>query len=214
MDRKTYVQLLIVLAGVMVFIGGIWLYSRYQSIKASVFEERKAEIASTIHGAAASLIKPEDFTSQDPARHENAFEPFFLSIQSPELLRIKIWDRNFTILWSNLKDLIGERFPDNLEVKEALEGKIEFELSKVKFEHFSERRYRELTETYVPIPDANGNVVAVIEVYHAFFPLQQEIHSQFQKSVMVAALIVVLGHFTAALVLRFFPNPINKKVFP
>ncbi|HUM16616.1 MAG TPA: ATP-binding protein [Candidatus Nitrosotalea sp.] len=86
----------------------------------------------------------------------------------PEVVRIKIWDPRATILWSDQEDLIGQRFPDNHELMEALQGELEVEIrSLTKAEHGSERgTFSTLAEIYVPIRSSGtGEVVGVIEVY-------------------------------------------------
>ena len=46
----------------------------------------------------------------------------------PEVVRVKIWDRNATVIWSDEAQLVGQRFPDNDELKEALEGQVAVEI--------------------------------------------------------------------------------------
>ncbi len=86
----------------------------------------------------------------------------------PEVIRIKVYDRQGAILWADEPRLIGQRFLDNHELQEALEGKIEVEFKKTrKAEHLYERdRYSTLAEIYIPIFQENGDVViGVVELY-------------------------------------------------
>src|SRR5262245_3057333 len=46
----------------------------------------------------------------------------------PEVVRVKIWDRNSSVIWSDEPQLVGQRFPDNDELKEALEGEVAVEI--------------------------------------------------------------------------------------
>ena len=88
----------------------------------------------------------------------------------PEVVRIKVWDQKATILWSNDAQLIGRRFPNNLEVKQALGGRAAVELKGL---HELEQKYgREefarLAEIYVPVrAKPSGEILGVIEVYKA-----------------------------------------------
>ena len=187
------------------------LYARYEAIKTSVIDKRKAEVAAFIQARASAMIKPEDFNSQDPLRRSKVFESFFEAIHSPELVRMKVWDRNYTVLWSNLTELIGQRFPDNHEVKESFEGKVEFEIDRPKEEHVFERAFLELAEIYVPFPDGDGKIVGVIEIYQPAFSLHQEIRGRFLKSAIPIVIIASLGCFAAALVPRFSNRWAQKK---
>jgi signal transduction histidine kinase len=87
----------------------------------------------------------------------------------PEVVRIKVWDTDATILWSDKPELIGRGFPDNHEFQEAARGKLGVEIkSLTKTEHGHERRaFTTLAEIYVPIhaAGAGGAVIGVVEVY-------------------------------------------------
>jgi signal transduction histidine kinase/ActR/RegA family two-component response regulator len=86
----------------------------------------------------------------------------------PEVVRVKVWGPDATILWSDEAHLIGLRFPDNDELEQALTGKLEVEIkSLTKAEHGFERRaFDTLAEVYVPIhARPGGPVIGVVEVY-------------------------------------------------
>jgi hypothetical protein len=76
-----------------------------------------------------------------------------------------MWNLNYTVIWSDFKEIIGQRFPDNEEVAEAYEGHVAGDLEEVKSEDFSERQYTSLVEVYEPIKDKKGTVVGVLEAY-------------------------------------------------
>ncbi len=86
----------------------------------------------------------------------------------PDVIRIKVYNRQGTILWADEPRLIGQRYPDNHELQEALEGKIEIEFKQTgKAEHLYERdRYSTLAEIYIPIFQRDGQaVIGVVELY-------------------------------------------------
>ncbi|HEX9185552.1 MAG TPA: ATP-binding protein [Vicinamibacteria bacterium] len=85
----------------------------------------------------------------------------------PEVVRAKVWDTQAGILWSDEPHLIGRRFPDNGELREALAGKLEVEIKSLgKAEHGYERQaFTTLAEIYVPILSVDGRVLGVVEVY-------------------------------------------------
>lgn len=87
----------------------------------------------------------------------------------PDFLRIKIYDANGAIVWSDEPRAIGRRFPDNHELAEALEGEIEVEMGLLKAEHVFEASQvpeQRLLEIYVPLLDARtGRTYGVFEVY-------------------------------------------------
>ena len=194
--------------GILLFaVVALWLYSRHSEIRAGVIERKKAETATYIRDRAAALVDTEVFAGGDSIRQRRVFQSFFDAIQSPELVRIKVWDRNLTVLWSNFGELIGQRFPENHEMQEALAGEVEFEIEKQKPEHFSERQFYELSETYVPISDAKGQIVGVVEVYQPTLPLHEEIRSQFHKAALPVGVFMFVGYGALVILLRLLMAP-------
>jgi signal transduction histidine kinase len=85
----------------------------------------------------------------------------------PEVVRVKVWDSQARILWSDESHLIGHQYPDNAELHDALQGKLEVEIkSLTKAENGYERQaFSTLAEIYVPIFSDDGRVLGVVEVY-------------------------------------------------
>lgn len=165
----------------------------------------KSQVVSFIRThATAAGITAEDFATTSADRHQEVFAAYFAEIQSPEILRIKVWDRNFTIIWSNLTETIGQQFADNHELEEALEGEVEIEIEAGKEEHVSERHYTEFAEIYVPILDANdpASVVGVVEVYQPSIMMRDVADAARTKDARAAgsAALVIFG--ISALALR------------
>lgn len=199
---KAHYKVSLGLAALVILGAGLWLWSQYRAITAAAIEKTKTSSAQYVQERARSLIKPEDFSDGDLVRQRKVFETFFEAVQSPNLVRLKVWDRNFTVTWSNLSELIGQRFPDNHEVEEALEGKIEFEIEKPKTEHLTERQYQELGELYVPITGGKGNIVGILEVYQPTHSLRQEVRAEFLRAAALAAVVAAALYILALLALR------------
>ena len=202
MKISSYQTALIIPALLLSVVTALWLNGRYQEIKTTTFEKNKTDTAAYIKSRASALLKPQDFADGNAAHQQQVFRSFFANIQTPALNRIKVWDRNFTVIWSNLNEVIGQRYPDNQEVKEALEGNVEYEIGKEKLEHFSERQFVELSETYVPIPDTNENIVGVIEVYQSTIALHEDINARFQKLTLQVSVLVLIIYSLLALLAR------------
>lgn len=200
--KKIYYYILLALliaAGTSIF-----LYSRYGIIKRVAIEAEKTKTVAYVLNRTTGFVHSEDFGVMDTKRQQQIFNNFWKSIQSPELIRIKIWDKNFTVIWSNLSELIGQRFPENHEVGEALDGEVEFEIEKQKREHISERQYEELSETYIPFANTDGEVVGVFEVYQPIVKLNQEIKNNFWKIAVPTVFAAIGGYLILVLTLRFF----------
>lgn len=92
------------------------------------------------------------------------------------VVRLKVYNSEGTIVWSDEPRLVGSNFADNKELQRALQGEVVVDLGLHKPEHqYEAERYREerLLETYVPLFAENGGrVYGVVETYripHALF---------------------------------------------
>lgn len=86
----------------------------------------------------------------------------------PEVVRVKIWNREGTVIWSDEPQLIGRSFPGNRELDVSLAGKVAVEIKELtKPEHeYEQERFGTLAEIYVPIlSKQSGEVLGVVEVY-------------------------------------------------
>jgi diguanylate cyclase (GGDEF)-like protein len=111
------------------------------------------------------------FTGAQVRREPAVYRQAFQSLQHlPEVVRIKVWDQRATILWSDDDQLIGQSFPDNPEVKQALAGRVTVELKSLREleQKYGHERYPRLAEIYVPVrAKRSGEILGAIEVYKA-----------------------------------------------
>ena len=206
MTTRTYQFLL---AGVVVLLGlyGHWfLTAQHEAISNAVFENEKQATAEYIRGQAKTLVSEGMFTTASGPVQRAAFAKFFKKIQSVDIVRIKVWDKNYTVIWSDLSETIGQQFKDNHEVEEALDGEIELELSAEtgKSEHVTERQFQNIVEIYVPITDVRGSIVGVIEVYKQAAGVEEKIDGPYQTLLMQTIFGSLIGFGLIAFVLRRF----------
>lgn len=99
---------------------------------------------------------------------------------NPNIERVKIWNGNKVVVWSDDRRLVGQRFTDNEELNEALAGTIASEISALKkSEQKFEQEFKKLLELYVPIRFAgHGEIAAVFEIYQNLDPLYEDISRQ------------------------------------
>ena len=94
-------------------------------------------------------------------------ETFWHLLRLPEVVRMKVWDRQATVLWSDDDQLTGQRFPENPEVKQALAGRMVLTL-KTQREAAGEREQTPITrlaEIFVPVRSkTSGEIVGAVEV--------------------------------------------------
>lgn len=158
--------LLTLLALVLLAGGGAWFYRAYQTARNRLIETKKTEVAALIRGRASTELSAQIFADATSDASQAAFRDFFARIQSPQVVRMKVWNEQQVVLWSNLPEIIGQKFSDNDEVKEAHEGKVVLAIEEQKAEHVSERQYASLAEIYVPLmPPSGGEAFGVVEIY-------------------------------------------------
>ena len=139
-------------------------------------------------------------------RWSERIAPLFTGL--PEVVRVKVWDRTATVIWSDEAQLVGQRFADNDELREALAGKISVEIKELdKAEQRYERGgFSTLAEVYVPIfAKGTTEVRGVVEVYKTPLRLFRTI----RQAQIVTWGISILG----GLVLYLVILPLTRQVY-
>src|SRR6266498_4875837 len=97
------------------------------------------------------------------------------TLLSADIVRIKIWNRDGLLVYSDDKDIIGKTFPIEEDQREAFSGEIATDISHLQAEeNIGERGlYDELFEIYVPLQPADSNaILGAYEVYYDLSKLQ------------------------------------------
>lgn len=103
----------------------------------------------------------------DPARYEQIDSLIRQYVLDKHVVRVKIWSREGLLIYSDEKEKIGQRFPDDDELHEALTGKIVSVISPEKEENIEEReQFGKVFEVYVPLlPEDSNQMAGVYEIY-------------------------------------------------
>jgi len=89
----------------------------------------------------------------------------FLSLGS--VFRVKVWNAQASIVWSDRRELLGRRFGDDDAFRAAMGGKVTYLLGQPgRAENIYERDRGPTLEIYAPITDG-AEVVGVLELYEA-----------------------------------------------
>lgn len=201
---NNYLKIIIIL-GIIVIVGvGSWLYFvSYQNIKTKFLEERKNDITVYLRDRANQLAIIDYFNVADSGLQGQIFKSFFEEIQSSEIFRIKVFSRDYKIVWSNLKEIIGQDASSNQDLKDVLaSGKIILKTKSVKPEQVTERRFQNFTETYVPIANGNGEYVGVVEIYQTYVALGKKINKEFISEAMKIIIGAIIVFIALALIIR------------
>ena len=171
---------------VVIAIVLVWGIQRHLEMAALQQEAENAadQVASILNPnlRLADLVGP-----LDPARFAQIDALIRQNVLSKHIVRIKIWNRDGQVIYSDKKDLVGRRFPVEGELKEALDGEIAMEISSLqKDENVAERgRYSRLIEIYVPLRLMDSpQISGVYEIYHDLSLLEPHL-AEMQRFVLV-----------------------------
>jgi diguanylate cyclase (GGDEF)-like protein/PAS domain S-box-containing protein len=104
--------------------------------------------------------------SPDAATAASVNRQLELLTGSGNILRIKVWSRDGTVLFSDLPALRGRTFEIEHDLAEALEGEIEAEIGDVEGdENVFERNFSKVLEIYLPIAAEGEEPVGAYEIY-------------------------------------------------
>lgn len=97
------------------------------------------------------------------------------SVLSERTARIKIWNREGMVIYSNDPSQVGQIYPNKEELEKALSGSMAGELSELEDqENEAESQYGRLFEVYVPIVFPGSDEVAgAFEIYQSYEPAAQ-----------------------------------------
>jgi signal transduction histidine kinase len=163
---------------ILLILGGVLGVVISKNIESYMEDRAKVSTAYLAELQAARHMSPETFMDPDYAKNRAVFETYFEEIRTPEIVRIKIYNRDGRIIYSNVEELIGQRFQHNPQLAQALQGTVVAEISrnlKGKEEHLYELGFRGLMEIYVPIYFNKGEVFGVVEVYQILDVLDKDI---------------------------------------
>ena len=163
-------------------------------IENMVIERTKYTTASMVetHAMNHYLIDMIKDNENDSIEGKKFFEIFYKSFKTDEIIRIKIFNTNGTILYSDEERLIGQTFQDNLDLNEALKGSIEVEINRGlnKKENIYERQnFSSLMEIYVPIKNDSDQIQGVVELYQVLDDIDRGIYNM----QLTVAIIIFLG---------------------
>lgn len=104
----------------------------------------------------------------ETARYNDIDKLVRQNVLNDQVVRVKIWSRDGLLLYSDDKSQVGSHFPEDEELKEALEGKIVTVISPEKEENEAEReKYGKPIEVIVPLkPSDSLQVAGAYEVYY------------------------------------------------
>lgn len=113
-------------------------------------------------------------------------------LKIPGVFRLKMWDKEGTVLWSDHAELIGQNFSQNHHFQVASSGKTAYNNEGFrKAENKTEQGKRVVVEVYLPVYDGN-QVIGVIELYESDKELSSQMVSS-QETLWTSLTIAGIG---------------------
>ncbi len=194
-------KFLVPIFAVLVLIGAILTYQVNSILRQEAIEGSKNVVADFVNIQTRQHTSPTDFSLADSNQTDQVFTKLLEEVKVRDLIRIKVWNTDGTIIFSDDKSIIGKNFRENAYFQKAIGGEVAADI-KVPLdpEHVSEKGYTQLMEVYVPIESkTGGEVVGVVETYYTLDSLNANIFNA-QREI---SLIIISSFFLLALVLWF-----------
>ena len=117
---------------------------------------------------------------------------------NPSIKRIKVWNLESVIVWSDERQLVGKQFPNNKGLLKALSGIVSSEIDSMdKPKNLTESRYSRLLAIYIPVrSEGEGNVKAVFEIYQDLEYLDADT-ARLKRTLWISIIVGFLGIYFA-----------------
>ncbi len=102
------------------------------SMERHMLDQAINDAANIVYHNVVKHFNTNEFTEPKTGKEYDEFvdEIGHLSLGA-DIESIEIWNRDMVVVWSNKRDVVGKKFPDNKHLKEALKGRIVSEIEKV-----------------------------------------------------------------------------------
>ena len=174
-------------------------------IKQGFLIEQKRNIAEFVQNQAKQHLKKEDFQASSQGKNLAVFDKYKDEIITSEIVRIKIYSEEGVVLYSDEKELIGQKLfaEEPEELQEILEGNVVANIAKAdKKENVYEKDFGQLLEIYVPVYFDNDEIAGIVELYYKLELLNTEITQSQLYLVVSISIIFLILFFLLYLILR------------
>jgi len=177
---------------VTIVSGGIFLsFTSEEQYHSNMISRAQDVNANSIMIHARAHLVPEDFTVGNYEQKKKVFSEFFDSIDTSEIVRIKVWSKDGIILFSDNKEIVGKDFSDNPNFLKAIKGSIIPVIKEhEKPENIAEKGYGQLMEQYIPII-LGHEIVGVIELYTSLDLLNNSVDETHQIIFIVTVTVIL-----------------------
>lgn len=201
---KLRLKLIIPVMLITAIMSGLTVYLISDHIERDALTRAQHVTAEYIIAKARERLAPENFQDADFQRQKPAFETFMNLIRTPEILKIKVFNAKFDIIYSTTADDIGKKTDSTNYRKSLLEGKIAATIKPPVDEtaNIELMGYRQLMEVYVPVSYDN-RTEGVIEAYFKMDAINRAIEDTSKKIIGLIVLFAAVVCAAMYLLLTF-----------
>lgn len=136
----------------VIILNTFFAFAISDQVRQIAIERTETTNALYLNSLALSDLKLKDFEPQNFDDKKSIFMNYYSKIQNEETVRLKVWAKDGTIVYSDDENLIGQNFIDNVRFQSSINGEMTSEIKDpVDPENISEVGYGQLMEIYVPI---------------------------------------------------------------
>lgn len=189
----------------MLLISGIFLsYVITENIKNDSIKRTEVIYSNLILEHIYDEISPDDFKPRHTKTAKIIFESFFQTHQNPEIIGIKVWANDSTILFSNNKEIIGSKISGNQRYQSAMNGEIITMIRNYDIEEkLTTRNVDKVMAIYVPIYDKD-DVLGVVEIYVDPVFLNNSITKSSNSVFSIIGIIILM--MIVVVIINFYNN--------
>ena len=137
-----------------------------EQIRQVALERAETTTGSYVTSLALNELSIKDFEPINFDEKKMVFSKFFDHLESEETIRIKIWSKDGTVVYSDDEQIVGDNFQENARFQTSINGKLTSEIKEpIEPENITELGYEQLMEIYVPVWFDSDEPVGVIELY-------------------------------------------------
>jgi sensor histidine kinase regulating citrate/malate metabolism len=199
--------LIIIYLMVTIFLGSF--------IQGFYLDQNTQLVSDFVKNQANKHLNRGDFTIEDNSQASKAtFDSFFEeTIGSDDVIRIKVWNKEGTIIYSDNPEIVGLSFADNKHFQEAIKGNVNSEIKDpIDPENVGETGYGQLMEIYVPVKfEGEADHIGVIEVYYSLDQLNEILKQLRLKLAIILLLSFSLIFVSLNFVLKHTHKDIDKQ---
>ncbi len=163
----------------MVAIGAILGYSLTHYFEMQALAQQRDAVRNIVPPVIGDRITNDVLAKGAYGNDYKSIEVALENLGGSGLVRVKIWNRDGTVIYSDDPSLVGQKFPISDFLSQAFDGLTSADISTLnKAENVAEQGYGELLEVYTPLRQGGKpDIVGVFEGYYDIWELRQQINA-------------------------------------